>query len=295
MTDTPPGGQVVIHSSDRIHSLLIGQHQLIGTTADRERLDEKHKSEAVDFSRFRFPDPIEPAKAAAAEASQSSMSQRQQSVGKAYATLRRDEPNREAIASYLSVYETNHHRKTLMLHQEVEDHYLQPLSRRLAHQTNGASYAQFVDRRTRAVSAFDTKTRLQDTFLETLPEIPVLHCDTSDLTDPIKKYRRHAEREGRLAEFIGRSTGQWADAPELPERDTMNLKKWKILAETRFYTGKSDKPVAKGKRMLPGMFRSSLGAELDQFDPLDPRKIRVRRSIPPASIDHVGLTLSGSD
>jgi hypothetical protein len=291
----PPAGEVVIHSSERLHTLLIGAHQLIGTISDRERLEDQDKIDAVDFSRFRFPDPIEPAKAAVAEPSQSSTSQRRQPVTKAYAALRRDEPQREAISDCLSVYETNQHRKTMILHQEVEDHYLQPLSRRLAHTTSGGSYSRFVDQRTRAVSMFDTRRRLQDTFLEPLPEIPVLRCNTSDITDPIKKYRQQAQRESELAEFIGRSTGQWTDPPQVSERDTMNLKQWKILAETRIYTGRSDKPVAKGKRMLSGVLRSSLGAELDQFHPPDPRKITVKRSIPPASIDHVGPALRGID
>jgi hypothetical protein len=290
----PPGGEVVIHSSEQIHTLLIGTHQLIGTAADQECLEDQNKNDVVDFSRFRFPDPIEPTKVVVAEPSQSSTSQRRQSVTKVYTALRRDEPQRDALRDYLSVYETNNHRKMMMLHQEVEDHFLQPLSRRLAHKTSGAPYARFIDRRSRAVSVFDTRTQLRDSFLEPLPEIPVLHCDTSDLTDPIKKYRRQAQRENDLVEFIGRSTGQWVEPPEVPECDTMNLKRWKILAETRFYTGKSDKPVAQGKRMLPSMFRSSVGAELNQFDPPEPKTIRVRKSVPPASVDHVGSTLSGA-
>jgi hypothetical protein len=286
-----PQSEVVVHSGERIHSLLIGKHQLIGTAADREHLDGRGQAEAVDFSKFRFPDPIEPAKQTAMEPSQSSAIQRAQSVPRNYMRLRRDEPHLREIASYLGDYQTNHQRKTMMLHQELEEHFLQPLSRKLAQKTSGPEYEEFVGRKMRAVSAFDTRTRVQDTFLERLPEIPVLHCDVSDLTDPIKKYQKNAEREDKLTDLISLSTGQQPKRRAPSDRDTMNLKKWKILAETRFYEGREGKPPAKGKRIIPGGIRCSLPRELDQFDPPEPTAIKVRKSVPAASVDHLATDL----
>jgi hypothetical protein len=279
-------GEVVVHSGDRIHSLLVGTHQLIGSVT-REHQEQRGPVDATDFSKYRFPEPIEPAKAVAPEPLQSQGTQRRPQVTRHYSELRREIPDLDTMANYLDVYQANHARKSMTLHQEVEEHYLQPLARRLVRSTTGPGYQRYVAQKMRAVSVFDKRTRLQDTFLEELPQIPVISFDASDLTDPIQKYHKNAQGEDKLTEFIARSTGQWESPREAFERDTMNLKKWKILAETRCYHGNVDHPIAKGKEVKPGKFKSCLGAELDQFDPPDPRKIRVRRSVPPSSVDHI--------
>jgi hypothetical protein len=205
--------------------------------------------------------------------------------------LRRDAARLDEVATYLNDYQSNHERKTMMLHQELEEHFLQPLGRMLARKTSGPEYANFVARKARAVSAFDTRTRLQDTFLEQLPEIPTLRCDASEFSDPVKKYQANTEREERLTDLIALSTGQQPRRHAPSDRDTMNLKKWKILAETRFYEGKDGKAPAKGKRVIAERFGSSLARELDQFAPPEPRKIAARRSMPAASIDHLATDL----
>jgi hypothetical protein len=176
----------------------------------------------------------------------------------------------------------------MTLHQEVEERYLQPIARRLVRKTSGPEYESYVAKKMRAVSAFDRRTRVQDTFLDELPPIPVISFCTADLTDPIHKYHRNAQGEEKLTQFIAKSRGEWESPKEPFESDTMNLKKWKILAETRCYHGKVDYPIRKGKQKNPGMFSSTVGAELDQFNPPDPRKIRVRQTVPPAAtVDHL--------
>jgi hypothetical protein len=283
-SDNP--GEVAVHAGDRIHALLCGKHQLIGTVT-RERPEERRQADATDFSKYRFPDPIELSKTAAPEPSQLQGTIRQQPITRHYAELRRELPDLESVDTYLADYTANHARKSMTLHQEVEERYLQPLARRLVRCTTGPAYERYVAQKMRAVSAFDRRTRVQDTFLEELPPIPVIGFVASDLTDPIHKYHKNAENEGKLTEFIARSTGEWSSPSEPFERDTMNLKKWKILGETRCYHGSVDYPIPKGKQIRPGKFASCLSTELDQFATPEPRTIRVRQSVPPSSVDHI--------
>jgi hypothetical protein len=279
-------GEVAVHAGDRLHTLLCGKHQLIGSIT-RKRREERHQTDATDFSKYHFPDPIELTKAAAPEPTELQGTHRQQPMTRHSAELRRQLPDLESVDHYLTVYTANHARKSSTLHQEVEERYLQPLARRLVQCTTGPAYERYVAQKMRAISAFDKQTRVQDTFFEELPPVPVITFDASDLTDPIHKYHRNAEGEEKLTEFIARKTGEWTSPREPFERDTMNLKKWKILAETRCYHGTVDYPIPKGKQIRPGMFASCLGTELDQFNPPEPRTIPVRQSVPPTSVDHI--------
>jgi hypothetical protein len=280
--------QVVVHAPEGINGLLYGSHPSVGSRPNKVRSDDKFRGDAMDFSKFHFPEPIEPHKTASPNAEPSALHvpPHPQVTSKYYTEIRRADTHIAGIEHVLEAYDANNTRKSLLKHQELEEHYLQPLDRRLASKTMGPKYAEFRERRARAVTAFMTQSKLSDTFLEEMPAIPTIQLNIGDMTDPIKRYRKRAKREEQLAETVARSTGEWVPPVLPPEGDTMNLKKWGILAETRFYQGKGPM-AAKGKRICPGKYLSSLGVELDQFDVPDPRKIRIRASVPAASVDHL--------
>ncbi|OHT14121.1 hypothetical protein TRFO_03150 [Tritrichomonas foetus] len=268
--------EVLIHRNDQIHNLLCGKQQRIGNSHDRNRNNLINLADNTDFSKYPFPDPIEPSRTSQASRAsvnvQMKSSRLSQSNNSEFNKLRQDEPMLENVSQYLNVYETNSRRKAMILHQELEEHYMQPLSRKLVRKTTGAEYQKFIRAKSRAITAFDRQAHTQDTYLQELPKIPRLSFDSSDLTDPILKYRKNQEDEKRLTKIIQQSTGEWKAPPTFQERDTMNLKKWKILAETRFYAGKSDLPIPKGKKINEKKYSSEITTELDYFAPPIERK-----------------------
>lgn len=289
------GGEVRIHKNEQIHNLLCGKQQKIGVphlNQNGQQVQNQGVNDQIDFSKYPFPDPIEPMHANTMNTEQSARekSSRMHSVPqKNFNKIRQEESVLEHIGNYLSVYETNSQRKSVLLHQELEEHYLQPIARKLVKKVNGPEYSSYLQKRNRAVSAFDKQTHTKDTFLKALPEIPMISFDTSDLTDPILKYRKNAQDERRLTEFIAKSTGAWQNPPEYPERDTMNLKKWKILAETRFYKGKTEpgEEPSKGKRIFSQKYKDDLKVEMDFFAEKPPRPPYVERPSWDSRTDHI--------
>ena len=277
--------EVVIHNNDRIHHLLCGKQQRIGAQSRQRRLaNQVAKGNGPDFSEYPFPEPIEPRKSALSLDHTGDRMQRTsiESVTK----LRQSESDINHIEQYLQVYEANQHRKARILHHDLEEHYLQPLSRKLQKQITGPQYKEFVQRKQRAISAFDIRARANDTFHEKMPEIPTLTMRTGDLTDPVVKYRRNAAREEKLAEIIAKSTGEYKEPREFPDRDTLNLKKWTALEQTRFYNDGGDVPVPHGRRAFPQISHSVVTEEIDQFRP-PVRTMTATRPVPKPAIDHI--------
>lgn len=284
-------GEVRIHSNEQIHNLLCGKQQLVGTSLSTKPQVPVSTNDLTDFSKYPFPDPIEPVQHSMApqEHAQQKASSLHQVPVKQFNKIRQDEQSIQQIGKYLNVYETNHKRKSMLLHQELEEHFLQPLARKLVRKTNGPEYNEYVKKRDRAVSAFDQQTKTQDTFLKQLPPIPMISFDTSDLTDPILKYKKHAQHEQRLSDFISKSTGEVKPHLTFPERDTMNLKKWRILAETRFYAGKSEPGEGpnKGKRVFEQKYKDQIVEETDQFAPPLPPPAYIERPTWESRTDHI--------
>jgi hypothetical protein len=180
----------------------------------------------------------------------------------------------------------------MLMHQELEEHFLSPISRKLAQKTNGPGYNGYLQARASAIADFDSHVRPTDTFREDLPPIPVLNVSLAELEDPIVRYRKAAAKEQELSTFIAQATDQWTPPPDFASGDVMDLKKWKILAETRFYEGKTDVLPPKGKRIIVPSFQGSLSRDMDAFAPPEPRRVRVRDRVPAASIDHLSLGVS---
>ena len=257
---------IKIHNNDQIHSLLVGKQPRIGLGLPSKQDINSNKNDNTDFSKFPFPEPIEPLNHTQNLVDSNKLDKKHQSSStlRQFSKLRSENDLINHVGEYLSVYETNYKRKTVMLHQELEEHFLQPVSRKLAKKVNGNEYNNYVKKRNRAISAFDKQTQTRDTFLQTLPEIPNLSFDTSDLTDPVLKFRKNAEKEKYLTKIIAQNNGEWVEPTQYPERDTMNLKKWKTLAQTRFYGG-SDESIPKGKRVFDSKYRDSVSTELNFF------------------------------
>jgi hypothetical protein len=292
MTASKLDGEVRVFTSDNVNSLLLGKQPAVGPGRRHPHPHLLNTIDGTDFSKFQFPPEIEPSMVAAMP--RKSEPSRGKDPGAhvpppSYTRLRHDSEEFDAIVSYLDVYSKNSTRKVLSLHREMEEHYLQPFSRRLARKVSGPGYVHFVQEKTRAVSAFDTAARAKDTFNRQLPAIPHLRVTQSGLSDPIQKYNAHTALEHKLAKTISESIGLPPELPK-PERDTMNLKKWSTLAETRFYDGGGELSK-KGKRVNPNQFGSRVGGVMDAFAPPEeiPRKTRTIRSM--AAIDHLGLDL----
>ena len=279
--------EVVIHNNDRIHHLLCGKQQRIGAQTNKRRLANqvtKPGQSGPDFSEYPFPAPIEPRKSALSLEHTGERSQR--TSVESLTKLRQSESDLRHIEEYLQVYEANQHRKARILHHDLEEHYLQPLARKLEKKITGPRYKDFCERKQRAISAFEMRARANDTFFERMPEIPTLTMRTGDLTDPVMKYRRNAEREAKLSEIIAKNTGDYREPREFPDRDTLNLKKWTMLEQTRFYNDGGDIPVAHGRRAFPENGRSSVSGQIDQFQP-PARVMTATRPVPTSAIDHI--------
>lgn len=284
--------EIRIHCHEEpIHNLLCGRQPRIGTGLRQNRPRTSSNAEYTDFSKFQFPDPIEPAK----NRQQPIEENRKPTLDKSkyvpvdqFHKLRQEEASMKEIDEVIQAYETNNRRKNFLRHQEYEEHYLQPLSKKLVKKVNGQQYSEFRQKKTRAVTAFDTQLRKKDSFLDELPTIPNIVFTTNDLNDPIVKYKQHNKKEESLTTFIAKSTGQYTPPPEFPERDTMNLKKWQTLAETRFY-GNSNAPVKKGKRLFPDTYKDQIESTMDNFAEPPPRLPTIQRPLSRFGASHIVL------
>ncbi|KAK8882590.1 hypothetical protein M9Y10_045232 [Tritrichomonas musculus] len=261
--------EVVIHKSEQINSLICGKQQRIGSSTNRS---QNNQTDIInnDFSKYPFPEPIEPSRTnQQLQSEQSSLqpSRLSQSGLYEYNKLRQDESLLNKVSNYLHVYDINSKRKAMILHQEIKERYLQPLADKLSQKTSGANYKKFLSKKDQAISSFDKQANSQDTYYQKLPQIPLLTFHSDDLVDPILKYRKNNEDEKKLIETIQKSTGKWNPPASFPERDIMNLEKFKILSETRFYAGDSDSLVAKGKKISQKKYDSEITTELDNFAP----------------------------
>lgn len=292
--------EVIVHN-DRIQNLICGTQQHVGSTMNKQKSDLSTFKNNTDYSNYPFPDPIEPSKfneqgMNSRESNNSSSGFDPKSKMREFNKLKSEESMIKNVDHYLSMYDINSKRKKMLLHQDLENHYFQPLSTKLSQKTCGKDYEKYLKAKSRAISAFDTQTRTNDTFSKELPKIPTLKCDLSDLTDPVVKYRVNAREEKKLTRLIQKSTGEIQETKKLPERDTLNLKKYKILTETRFFDGNvdSNSPNApinsnKGKKIFPGKFDSQITPYVDNFTkPLD-RPVVLQRKRIDYQVDHINF------
>lgn len=268
-------GEIKIFNNDGLHGLLVGRQPHIGHSQSIRKDNNATKNEYVDFSKFSFPELIEPTSKKVSRTDVDTPSKNTTNVynTEEFSKLREDSNFLQKVENYLNIYEENHNRKAMMLHQELEDHYLRPVSRKITTKVNGPEYQRYLKSRLGAITAFDKLTRTKDSYLKDLPKIPTLSYDTSDLVDPVLKYKRNIEREKKLTHIIEKQTGILRPVKKLNERDTMNLRKWQILAETRFYDGEGNETAnqKKGKKFFADKFVSKSKECLDQFAPIPER------------------------
>ena len=178
------------------------------------------------------------------------------------------------------------------MHNELEEKYINPLARKLVEKTNGDDYYKYLKAKDRARTALD-KTRskpssavsivISDTSSQDFPEMPMLKYDTHDLVDPINRYEKNNQMEKKLTKIIKRANGECEEPPKLPERDTINLKRWKALSDTRFYSG----DTTKGRKTSPSIFKSTVTECIDNYSPFPERKIRTNSGLPEYRKDHI--------
>lgn len=273
---------VVVHKSEMLHGLLCGKQQMIGSSPTRHSASVirvadhgvKHAPE-LDFpfpggSNLGYNDvepgaiPVDPLR---------------RIVPKNHPSLKQTEETLEHVEGFLGIYEKNRSRKAMILHQDYGERYLQPLARKLVEKTTGPEYEEYCRKRVQALSAPQSAAQTGSDFSKTEPEFQTLTMNISDIVDPIVKYRKNAEKEQRLERFIKSSMGQNIQPPHLVERDTMDVKKWAILDQTRFYHGKSEVAVPKGKRVYGGKFQSRIDGMINEFVPGGSRASRARSSM----------------
>jgi hypothetical protein len=284
--------EVKVFASDNIHNLLLGNQPVVGSRKSRARESVRAaNADGIDFSRFAFPPEIEPAFKSAANPKNSVSLSHERPASRVssihFEKVRAEEANMGHMTALLDEYSINNTRKTLRLHQEMEEHLLQPLGKRLCRRLVGPRYQSHLQERQRAVTSFDQMSKKVDSYGEELPEIPCIRVAISDLGDPIAKYRAHIPDEKRLGKLIMEADGLVPPPSPVNERDTMNLRQWRILSETRCYHGNTDVPVRKGKRSLSNARGTScLAYELDCFPPFKDRSVAYRQ-VPPWARDHV--------
>lgn len=284
--------EVIVHN-DRIQNLICGTQQHVGSTVNKNNSDLGTFKENTDFSKFPFPDPIEPSKFSKfndsgmknSGSNDLSSGYDPKSKLREFNKLKREESMIKNVDHYLSMYDINSKRKKMLLHQDLENHYFKPLSTKLTQKTNGQEYENYLKAKSRAITAFDRQVQANDTFSQKLPKIPTLQCDFSDLTDPVVKYRVNAREEKKLTRLIQKSTGEYQKAKNTPKRETLNLEKYKLLTETRFYDGNTES--TKGKKICPGKFDSQITTYVDSFSKQSDSPARLERKRMDYQVDHI--------
>jgi hypothetical protein len=190
LTDTIPLFQVVykkpskllrqtkvnVFAADCINSLLFGKQPMVGPERHRSRSIHTTNGDRADITKYPFPPEIERAFATEAFTKpngghRSDVVASRQSPN--YTRLKHDSEQLESVISYLDIYSKNRTRKTLRVHRERQEHFMHPLSRRLAQNVTGSEYENFIGMKARALSAFDAATSAQDSLSAELPKIPV--------------------------------------------------------------------------------------------------------------------------
>jgi hypothetical protein len=90
-----------------------------------------------------------------------------------YPKLKAVEAMIEEMISYRDLHAKNEIRKRVLIHEEIERHYLQPLSRKVEKNMKGPAYDQFVAEKSRAIREFDAATRRFDSSTRSSPKSPI--------------------------------------------------------------------------------------------------------------------------
>jgi hypothetical protein len=178
--------------------------------------------------------------------------------------------------SYLRTHGDNHRRKTVQIHQDWEECYMQPIHGRMRHRLNGRPYSAFRSARTQTLSELELQSGGPPSGLGSGPlynaledddsiGLPYVKIGTSGLDDRIHKYQRHVRTEKRLTGLIKESHGIRDLEPKVPERNTLDLEGWKTLQDTRIFAVDAGGGRAKGRRPFAEILNSRIDEAMGHF------------------------------
>ena len=174
-----------------------------------------------------------------------------------YDKLQREQVDLDQIDEYVAQYERNADRRRAQIHEDWETRFMAPFGDIMRRRLHGRPYTEYKSRRDRAVTA-----------LQELPPDapyvppPTLQFPTRRLNDRVHIHREHARKEAALERFVRAENGIPEPQPKFRERDTMDVRGWRVLPETRFF---SDQEQAKGKRVFPSKYRDGVSNAIGHF------------------------------
>jgi hypothetical protein len=288
--------EVEQHSDQPMHFLLCGRMPRIGKRIKRlAHTGTKNAREEIDFSAF----PAEitgyrksrPATTVYANRPSSEIN-----LLRKYHKVKDDADLVEHAEANLGTYLDNHKRKTLQIHQDWEERYMQPLEEKMKKRLNGPHYDDFSATRSRAATRLndtlrapvDTPRRRPPNEFRTCSrpstaltmgtmraarplavpeseELPYVKIPTSGLDDRIHKYRVHVATEARLTATVNASNGIYPVEKKLDERVTVDPIGWQIKRETRFFGQDTADPIKKGRRFFPEYVASKVNKVVGHF------------------------------
>jgi hypothetical protein len=178
--------------------------------------------------------------------------------------------------AYLRIIDDNHRRKAVQIHQDWEDRYMQPFHGRMQRKMNGRPYSEFHSNRTRTLSELETQSGGPPSGLGSGPlynalededsvNVPYVKIPTDGLDDRIHKYLQHTKTEDRLSRLVNESHGISVEEPQITERNTVDVKGWTVLPDTRLYVEDEIQAVKKGRRPFSEILHSKIDEAMGHF------------------------------
>lgn len=259
---------VEIHSQEPLTFLLVGKMPIITNKKNLQTSKIKIKDEdIIDFSGF----PPEIKRFNKKNIHFKTIVKKREKTPenhptKYYNFISKSEAHRKRIEDNLNLYEDNKMRKNLQIHQEWNEHFIQPFNEKLRKKLHGERYSEFRIEKSRCSTALNcSSTRTQSIYHTEPVYMPTMRVHTANLRDRIKNYSRLQARDNKLERIVKERDAVENEPPRAVSSlsnpfDTNTLARYK---QTRFYhQSQYDKT---GRRTYKEQFHSVCGSELSQF------------------------------
>ena len=273
-----------IHDPSKIHMLFCGNPSTINFDDTSPPYTPPTKQKLSTF--YDFPEPINPNEPVPTQSYENEIAlKKKKKSEKILEKLKEDELKIKNVQSYLHIYRSNHQRKALKMHQDLEEGYFQPIHKKLAQQITGPNYTNYRRSKSEALELFNKQINTPGEGFLPLPYVPSIEIDTTDIHDPIQKYRNECNKEDQLIKVLEKQTGKDFSCCSSQPVSTFPSTRTKcsskmpliepyqesdkdtVLKETRLFNDGPPQNIPKGKKIFNDKWKSGIPQMISCWPP----------------------------
>ncbi|KAK8889479.1 hypothetical protein M9Y10_034226 [Tritrichomonas musculus] len=182
-----------------------------------------------------------------------------------FSKLREDEQFTQSMNSKLTDYQKTRRAKSLIQHEQYENHYYKPLQRRIKNQITSKNYNKYLTRKQQLINSMD-RDPVPINSPRKLPPIATIKFSTEGLRDPKSKYIDRQKEEKKIVQLFQQANGEETREKKVPPHQTLDYDHIYVQQHTRFYFGNDPENGNKsGRKVFEGTGRSMVGNEINSF------------------------------